>query len=123
MNYAFARNQYAKSKHAGLSGISDPHEMITLTLKELSKSINLLQNPTLDIDKRKLCFSKSFTAIYILQTSLDFEKGGEIAESLFKVYEYCRSQVQKAFKKDQSARLDTCVTVLNDIIDAWEKIK
>jgi flagellar protein FliS len=123
MNYAFARNQYTRSRHAGLTGISDPHEMITLTLKELIKSIDLLQNPELDPEKRKTSFSKSFTAIYILQTSLDFEKGGEIAESLFKVYEYCRAQVQKAFKKDSSARLETCLTVLNDIIDAWEKIK
>ena len=123
MNYAFARSQYNKSRNAGLSSLNDPHEMITLTLKELTRSIKLLQTPGLAADKRQSNFSKSFTAVYILQTSLDFDKGGEIAENLFKVYEYCRAQLQKAFKNDVSAKLSECTNVLDDIIDAWEKIK
>ena len=123
MNYAFARSQYNRSRQAGLSGISDPHEMITLTLQELSRCLKNLQTPAIEDEKKKKYFSNALTAVYILQTSLDFEKGGEIAENLFKVYEYCRNQLQKALKSDPDATLDTCENVLNDIIDAWGQIK
>lgn len=123
MNYAFAREQYKQSTKAGLSGISDPHEMITLTLGELSRCLKKIQMTSRTDGQRNVIFSKAFTAIYILQTSLDFEKGGEISENLFKIYEFCRTQLQRALKLDPEAELVTCVQVIDDMIDAWSVIK
>ena len=105
MNYAFARDQYRKSKNAALSSLSDPHEMIGLTLKELSRSLNALQNDNLTEEQRNLHLSKGFTAVYILQTSLDFEKGFEIASNLFKIYEFVREQLQKTLKRSLELKL------------------
>lgn len=123
MNYAFAKNQYKKSNNAALSALSDPHEMIRLTMKELSRSLSALQNKGISGDRRKSNLSKAFTAIYILQTSLDFEKGQEIANNLFKLYEYVRIQLQKTMKNDVSAALQVCSEILQEIIDAWDNIK
>ena len=78
MNYAFARDQYRKSKNAALSSLSDPHEMVGLTLKELARSLNALQNISLTDEQRNAHLSKGFTAVYILQTSLAFDKGFDI---------------------------------------------
>ena len=123
MNYAFARDQYRKSKNAELSSLSDPHEMIGLTLKELSRSLNALQNDNLTEEQRNLHLSKGFTAVYILQTSLDFEKGFEIASNLFKIYEFVREQLQKTLKRDATTNLAVCSGILDEIIDAWSNIK
>ena len=123
MNYAFARNQYKKSNNAALSALSDPHEMIGLTMKELSRSLSALQNVGIGGDRRNNYLSKAFTAIYILQTSLDFEKGQDIANNLFKLYEYIRIQLQKTMKNDVSATLQVCSEILQEIIDAWDNIK
>jgi|TARA_B110000977_G_scaffold49692_1_gene67506 flagellar protein FliS len=123
VNYAFARNQYKKSNNAALSALSDPHEMIGLTMKELSRSLSALQNVGIGGDRRKNYLSKAFTAIYILQTSLDFEKGQDIANNLFKLYEYIRIQLQKTMKNDVSATLQVCSEILQEIIDAWDNIK
>jgi len=123
VNYAFAKNQYKKSNNAALSALSDPHEMIRLTMKELSRSLSALQNKGISGDRRKSNLSKAFTAIYILQTSLDFEKGQEIANNLFKLYEYVRIQLQKTMKNDVSAALQVCSEILQEIIDAWDNIK
>ena len=123
MNYAFARDQYRKSKNAALSSLSDPREMIGLTLKELSRSLNALQNDNLTEEQRNLHLSKGFTAVYILQTSLDFEKGFEIASNLFKIYEFVREQLQKTLKRDATTNLAVCSGILDEIIDAWSNIK
>ena len=123
MNYAFARDQYRKSKNAALSSLSDPQEMIGLTLKELLKSLNALQNDNVTEEQRNLHLSKGFTAVYILQTSLDFEKGFEIASNLFKIYEFVREQLQKTLKRDATTNLAVCGGILDEIIDAWSNIK
>ena len=123
MNYAFARNQYKKSANAALSALIDPHEMIGLTMKELSRCLSALQNDGIGGDRRKNYLSKAFTAVYILQTSLDFDKGQDIASNLFKLYEYIRIQLQKTMKNDVSATLQVCSEILQEIIDAWDNIK
>ena len=97
--------------------------MIELTMKELYRSLNALQNNGINGDRRKSYLAKSFTAIYILQTSLDFEKGQEIANNLFKLYDYVRIQLQKIMKNDDSASLQVCSEILKEIIDAWGNIK
>jgi len=97
--------------------------MIGLTLKELSRSLNALQNDNVTEEQRNLHLSKGFTAVYILQTSLDFEKGFEIASNLFKIYEFVREQLQKTLKRDATTNLAVCGGILDEIIDAWSNIK
>ena len=97
--------------------------MIGLTLRELSRSLNALQNDNLTEEQRNLHLSKGFTAVYILQTSLDFEKGFEIASNLFKIYEFVREQLQKTLKRDVTTNLAVCSGILDEIIDAWSNIK
>jgi flagellar protein FliS len=58
-----------------------------------------------------------------LETSLDFERGGEIAENLFRLYEYCRHQLLQAFANKQDNSLESCVVMLDEIIQSWEAIK
>ena len=85
--------------------------------------MNALQNDNLTEEQRNLHLSKGFTAVYILQTSLDFDKGFEIASNLFKIYEFVREQLQKALKRDSTTNLAVCRGILDEIIDAWSNIK
>ena len=62
-------------------------------------------------------FSKSLTAIYILQSSLDMKLGGEIAENLYNLYEYCRTTIIKAFRSKDFLSVQSLVPILNEILD------
>ena len=66
--------------------------------------------------------NRCFTAIYILQSSLDYETGGELATSLFQVYEYSRLQVLKAFRREPDPELSQARTAIQGILSAWEEI-
>ena len=66
--------------------------------------------------------SKCLTAIYILQSSLDFEKGNQIAENLFKLYEYVKFQVIANSRKD-AADIDNAVVVISEIRETWNAIQ
>ena len=67
--------------------------------------------------------SKSLTIIYALQSSLDFEKGGEIAENLFRLYEYARQQIINDSKTGEAVGTLVAMASLEDIREAWVEIR
>ena len=123
MNYALARSKYIHDHRVQVNDISDPHATILVVMQELNKNLRKIADPenrALDLREQ---FTKAFTAIYILETSLDFARGGEIAENLLRLYEYCRHQLLQAFASKQDNSLDSCVVMLDEIIQSWEAIK
>ena len=124
MNMLAVRSVYQKSAESTISEIGDPHELILITLKELNKSLVALRlNKSPASEQRNHHMTRVFTAIYILQSSLDFDKGGEIATNLFNIYEYCREQLLADFASSGDGDLETCCIVMGDIIDAWSSIR
>ena len=67
-------------------------------------------------------FSKSLTAIYILQSSLNFDEGKEIAENLYRVYEFCKDGVMKGFTKKDSKFVYDAIPPIDEILDGWKQI-
>ncbi|MCX7924751.1 MAG: flagellar export chaperone FliS [Fimbriimonadales bacterium] len=57
-----------------------------------------------------------------LISSLDFDKGGEIAENLFRLYTYMYNQLVEANLQDSPERLEHVVDLLSDLREAWDTI-
>lgn len=57
-----------------------------------------------------------------LISSLDFDKGGEIAENLFRLYTYMYNQLVEANINDDAARLEHVVGLLSEIREAWDTV-
>ena len=87
-----------------------------MTLFERSLSENDMQ------EAKSSSFAKSLTIIYSLQTSLDFEKGGEISNNLFKIYEYSRQQLISDLKNGEPKGITNAITIIKEIADAWNQI-
>ena len=67
--------------------------------------------------------SRALTIIYALQSSLDFEQGGEITENLFRLYEYARQQVISEAKTLKAEGTLVAISSLEDIREAWVEIR
>lgn len=123
MSVSLARSKYRQMEASAAPEIESPYKVVLVTLSELEKSLAvLLAAKASDRDMPADHFNRCFTAIYILQSSLDFEKGGDLANSLFQVYEYCRVQVLNAFKRDESADLTQARMAIEGIKSAWAEI-
>ncbi len=57
-----------------------------------------------------------------LISSLDFDKGGEIAENLFRLYTYMYNQLVEANIQDSIERLEHVIDLLSDLREAWDAI-
>ena len=126
MNLKKASQTYQKVEEQSFVEQEDTHTIVLTMLKELIRSIELFE-ANIDLKEgdqqiKSKHFSRSLTIIYALQSSLDFEKGGEIARGLFQLYEYCRQQLLKDMKNGKIEKTNNAKLSLIEITEAWEEI-
>lgn len=123
MNMAMALNRYRATEAIAREDAASPYEVVQVTLRELTRSLNTLvaqQEQGIAFSAQHL--NRSITAIYILQSSLDFEIGGELANDLFQLYEFARFHVLKAWRDEEDPRLAEAAQAMADILSAWNEM-
>lgn len=127
MDYSKVSQAYKKTEEHSVHEIEDPHAIVETMLVELVKSMTIFADnidlKTGNLELKSKHFSRSLTIIYGLQTSIDFEKGGDIANGLFQIYEYARQQLLSDMGKAKPETTPTAIHALEDIIDAWKQIE
>ena len=127
MNYRASMKQYENENIAAKISDLSPHSIIKEVLTELKKNMETLaysiDNEPVVSSIKSNSFSKCITAIYILQSSLDFENGGDIANNLSNIYEFCKKGVMKGFTKRNSKLIYDAIPPIDEILDGWKQIK
>ena len=127
MNYNASIKQYLTDEIAAKTTSLNPHKIIEEVLIDLKKNMETLaysiDNEPVISSIKSQSFSKSLTAIYILQSSLNFEEGEEIAENLYRIYEFCKNGIMKGFTKRDSKLIYDSIPPINEILDGWKQIK
>lgn len=75
-----------------------------------------------DIAARSDAISRALAIIGHLRTTLDLDRGGEVAQSLDRLYDYVTSRLLDASFTQQAAPLDDVTKVLTSLRDAWASI-
>tara|TARA_B100001250_G_C19462326_1_gene640769 strand:+ start:221 stop:604 length:384 start_codon:yes stop_codon:yes gene_type:complete len=127
MNFNASMKNYINDDIAAKTSALSPHKIIEEVLKDLKKNMETLaysldHEPVISSIKSN-SFSKSLTAIYILQSSLNFEEGEEIAENLYKIYEFCKDGIMKGFTKKDSKLVYDAIPPVEEILSGWQQIK
>jgi len=117
---------YTKSDHQTVAESNDPVAIVALLFDELIRAMqDFITHSDKDTGKKEIQsrqFSRSLTIIYALQSSLNFEDGGEIATNLFKIYEYSRQQLLQDWKNKATDGTEKAIAALDDIREAWHQI-
>ena len=127
MNFGKISQAYEDIERQSVTDADDPHLVVSVLFKELLKSMSLfVENMDIknggDLDLKSKHFARSLTIIYGLQSSLDFEKGGPIAENLFQLYEYARQKLIDDLGKGKAEETPTAIHLLSEIKSAWDEI-
>ena len=127
MNYSLSAKKYIENEINSKTLNDNPHKIIFDVLAELKHNLSLLsfclENKNCVDDAKSKSFSKSLKAIYILQTSLNMKAGGEIAENLFNLYDFCRITIIKSFTKQDHQEIKKLIPIVSEILDGWKSIK
>jgi len=127
MNYSNITQAYQNAERQALEETNDPHLIIMTMLDALVKSMQIfVDNIDLknggDAEMKSKHFSRAISIIYALQSSLDFEKGGDIANNLFQLYEYGRVKLIEDLGKGVANNTPQAIEVIASIRDAWEEM-
>ena len=119
---------YKNAESQAFSETNDPHQIILTMLDALIKSMNIfVLNINLkeggDSELKSKHFARALTIIYSLQSSLDFEKGGDVANNLFQVYEFARQKLISDLSAGVATGTPSEIGALDEILDAWRSIK
>lgn len=120
-------NAYQTVERQALGEADDPHFVVLMMFDALLKSMSLFRENVSakqgkEQELKSDSFARALTIIYALQTSLDFEKGGEISENLFKLYEFSRQQLLSDMRAGEAIGTSDAIDVLTEIRDAWSQI-
>ena len=111
MNSQAYLQTYKNVERQSAAESEDPHAMIGALFDELLRRMQTFSH-NLDGDEAALtsrndCYARSLAILHALQSCLDFEKGGEVADNLFRLYEFARqkSGIPSIFYTDLTCHL------------------
>ena len=130
LNKSKILENYKKSEDA-FNKVRDSKEIVGAILHELERSMNIVADSIektknwkpkeKDLQLKNKHFTKALTAIYSLQTSLNFDEGEQIAIKLFQLYEFCRRQLIKGFSNKVVSGIRKAALAIKDILSAWQE--
>lgn len=103
---------------------ASPHQLVQVMYEELLKALDAMAVAARrgDYVQRGERQSRALAILTGLETSLDFDKGGDIATGLVAVYREARRLVVAAGRENDPDRIQQARDMLFEISSAWESI-
>jgi flagellar protein FliS len=101
-----------------------PHQLVQIMYEELLKALDAMAFATArgDYVQRGQRQSKALAILTGLETSLDFEKGGEIATGLVVIYREARRLVIAGGRDGEAGHVKAARDMIHEISTAWDAI-
>lgn len=114
---------YKNANREAVVESDDPQALIMLLLDELLRAMRgyvsgVSKNDSKEMRKNDQ-FTRSLTMLYGLQSCLNFDEGGEIAENLFRLYEYARVQLLHTSQTGETDGTQVAISSISEIREAW----
>ncbi len=89
-------------------------------IRFINNAIDAMQNR--QYDQQNYYLQRAQKILAELISSLDFTRGGEIAENLFRLYTYMYNQLVEANLQDSVERAQHVVNLLSELREAWDTV-
>ncbi len=103
---------------------ASPHQLVQVMYEELLKALDAMAVATRrgDLAQRNARQARALAILTGLETSLDFEKGGEIARGLVAIYREARRLLIAAGRENDADKARQARDMLFEIASAWEAL-
>jgi flagellar protein FliS len=112
--------QYQQTQILTSSGV----QLVVLLYDAAIQSIELARRgiETDNIPDKGRFLGRAISIVGELNSVLDFERGGEIARSLHRIYDYVLTELVAANARNKTQHLDGPVRCLNTLREAWVEV-
>lgn len=116
---------YRRIDAAGRTAEADGHQLIELLYEEAIRTLRAAGcaavNHQYSVRSEKV--SRALALLFALETGLDFERGGDVAKTLARLYGGARQQVIEASLGFDAEPFDRIAATLGEIAQAWRSLK
>ena len=115
-----ALEAYKQNENDYIEGINSPHGRINILFDTIISNLeNLMDNhPKTDF----ISLGKCINGISILANSLNMEQGGEMAQNLVELYEYCRKNINSYVREKDIKNLEETHAIFSKLSEGWKGI-
>ncbi len=122
--FGMAKARYQRVDVASRVEGATPHQLVTILYDELLKALDAMaaamaRNDYVQRGERQ---ARALRLISGLETSLDFEQGGDIALGLAKIYREARRLTVAAGRENDVKMVERAREMLGEVAQAWEQI-
>ena len=120
MSYNNAATSYKQTENFYIKGIETPHGRIQILFDQLEINLEklIVNHPKTDF----VSYGKVLQGLTILAESLDLKNGGDLAEQLVELYDYCARTVRQYLVEKNVEKLEKVLSMVSEISDAWKSI-
>lgn len=99
-------------------------ELLLKTYEKILEHLNVaaLAIDNGDVKTKAESLTKVTNALTVLQSSLDFENGKEIAENLYRIYDFCILELVKANALNDRKKVEDVKDIIETIYDGFKKV-
>lgn len=127
MNFQQRQNfakQYANNFVETSVSEATPHKLVEMLYDAAIKNIKLakLFMQQKNFEKKAESVNKTLSILLHLRETLDMDKGKDVADNLWGLYDYCYRRMLKASFSNEAEPLDEVLGFLEDLAEAWRQI-
>ena len=119
-----AFTEYQQTNAATAVMDASPHQLTQLLLKaamdKLSVAVGAVERN--DIQLRVASIAKAIDIVIELKSTLDLEKGGDVAAELDRLYQFVLDQLLDANLQSDTSKLQAAREIIGTIHEAWVQI-
>ena len=122
--FGMAKARYQRVDVASRVEGATPHQLVAILYDELLKALDAMAAAMARADyvQRGERQARALRLISGLETSLDFEQGGDIALGLAKIYREARRLTIAAGRENDVKLVERAREMLGEVAQAWEQI-
>jgi len=119
-----AMESYGADNFASQAAVANRVDLIQLLFDGLIESLALAQGHLQRgaIQEKCKCLSRASRIVVGLQSSLDFDKGGELAQNLNELYSYVTRRLLYANAQNDLLAVTEVHGLMSDIRQAWQDV-
>ena len=119
VNTAF--DAYKKSENEYVPGIESAHGRIKILFDTMISNLDKLKetHPKTDF----ISFGKCVNILTVLAGSLNVKDGGELAQNLLELYDYCKRVLNEYLESKDVRKLDEVYLIFTNLSEGWDAIQ
>ncbi|BBP45532.1 flagellar protein FliS [Thiosulfatimonas sediminis] len=127
MSYAMQNRlaqHYANTAVETAVSEATPHKLVEMLYIGAIKNLKLTKVfiEQRQYEKKSEFSGKGMSILLALKAGVDVQQGGEVAENLYALYDYCHRTVFRSVVRNDLAGIDEVIEHLEGLKDAWQQM-